>query len=1318
MTTQVRLALGILILCLFTPVIARAQNFEPELTPMSVTVTAGDAAGVNFQAAINHDAGFNSSIRVYPNNPPAGITVTPVEQFLDPPYNPVTFNVKASAGTPSGSYPVSMVFSSSQTKSATLLVNVVGNDPRFTISATPSQLEIPQGQTRMMTITATSQNGFQGTVNFTIDGDSANLEITPATFSLNLPPNGSAQQTLTVLARQTAATGMTGFIVYGTSGTLQDSIYVQVNVTAGVPPDYTLNVTPPNPASVPQGGTTRFNISTTPLNGMTEAINFTLTPTAGVTLSETAFQMMPGQMREITATVAPTAAPGPASVAVLARSVSGIEKNATAAFTVTQTTQPDFTTSVSAPNPPTIMAGESTRVTFTATPVGGFNSTINVTVQAPAGVTATPQTFVLSGGNYTREVILQTSGTLSGMQTVTFLASSGTIQRSSTATFNVTPRPAGTAPIIDAVSPELTTPSPSQVVYLVGRNFMPGATITSLTPGVIVESARVFSSNLAEMTVTVRPGVVAGLYRVDLRNPDGASTIDGGRLIIRSRDDLGAPLGVTTAAILEPRQGEIIGSGSEVYPVGHLATTGSGTVIGYWALDGVPFDRFTATVAGGRLVTSVGRCPRSEGGAAQICGQVPIPPLTWGPSHRLELIIEQPRKAVSPAVSVIGSPDSMTTMTVYEPADSAELTSAEPLFRWTLVPGATGYELEFEAPPVENEPRRVVRFRTTETRYRMKRQDLLRLGSGTFRWRVVAVHPGDVRGEATPWLNVRVAPSLVSMKIAEVASTDLTSLTVEQDPSGDPAAPVGKTTNYAVAPNVTITGGKDQDATARAQVSTQGELSAANGRTQFTGDLSYAGEADPSRLIQESRNWVIEAGTPVERAGGSLRFGYVAPDFTDGAEYLTSGLARTGIVARARSRFGTISYYRPVETAIHGVMSGNPEELDIHSFALATPDGRPYSVRFIALQVEEPTNDLWGTPGSRLTTFGVFGRYAVRPWLSVVGEVASGDIEATDGGVEARDGLAMRIGLTGTAGGVSYGLNVRNTGANFVNPANRSLTPGGVSDRLATDLTLAKSFGRASLNLTLTRQSQGRSSESTLPEADQTSAQLGLNTMLGRVSVSLSANTTADEGDGDPLSFLPETKRRNTGFNGYFSETFGRVSLTQGLSVQRMRDDINPMSNQDMTSITLGASGALKPNFNLTMNLSGTRSEGAPEFGTNDNWTLSFQPSIAIPAADLSLQPSVSFSRSENDVMQTESKGESYQAMVQWAPQFLGSMTSAQVSASWNRNGFGGAFPSSSLTRSYQASLTMRLNKQKGTPLFPPRTPLPGEVPPQLPITE
>lgn len=1303
--SRLRYSILVLLVLALAPLAARAQTFTPELTPTILGVTQGGAPA-SFQAAINHDPGFASSIQVKFDAAtiPAGMTFTPTAQFLEPPYNPITFQVQAGATTPIGSHPVTVIFSSSTTKTATLwvYVNPSAPQPDYTLEVTPPSAPIQAGYGGEFSVRVVPSNGFAQQVTLSVPN-----HPDLAWLASGGVVNPGETYVFKFVVNATATAKTISQMVYGNSLSMpRKEAVVPIQILAAPdPPDFTLTFSAPSPASVAQGGKITTQLTATGVNGFNSPINVTLSPPTGVTSSMTAFVMNPGQTIPIE--LSTTSATPVGFAIVYVNGVSGtLTRTNSMSFEVTAGAQPDFALTVSQPVPASIRPNETAAFTVRATPSGGLTTPINVSVMAAGPVTVTPASFTLSGAAMEQVVTAKANdGAAAGAVMIQVTASSGTIQRSGSALVTVIPPVAGNAPVIDSVTPELPIPSPVQSVYLVGRNFASGATVSSLSEGVVVDPVTIFhNSGLLEVRIAVRPGTRPGAHNLQVQNPGGLTSAPA-RLIARSRDDIGAPLSVTTAAIVHPVDGSIISTSEDIFPQALLATTGTGTITGHWevcnAFSAGPclrFGDFTATVGGGM--------------PARIKSETRVPsPWSGAEAARLKLVIDTPKTAEFASTRLIFTAERSSGFTVYSPADEAEVSGEAPRFSWTLAPGATGYLIEFVVG--SGKDTRTIKFRTTESSWTPGRKDLERIGPGTHRWRVRPIlAPGETLGAPTRWLKITVqATALAAAKrvaqLASAAPQEQIGLAV-QTSAPTPAA----TTNYSFAPNVTLTNGTGQHVNGRASLSGQGELAGGAAASKFTGDLSYGANFDPSRLAQESHNWLLQGGHAPERNGGDVRLGYTSPDFTDSAEYLTSGMARIGVIGRARSKFGTFSYYQPVNTALHGVMSGNQENLGIRSAAFATPDGRKAQLRFIGLEVEEPANLEWGTPGSRVRTFGVLGRWDLSSRMALVAEIAQGKVEALDSsaGIPSRDGRALRLGVTGTVAGLSYGVNLRNTGANFVNPSNRGLTAGGVSDRLIGDLNLSRTFGRTSVNFTARRQEQGRSSESTLPDADQTGYNVSVSSSLGRVMMNLGANTTADRGEADEFSFLPATRRDQSGFNATFSETFGRFNLSQSFNFQKMRDDINSMSDQDTSSVSLNASGSLITNLTMSASLSGTRTESAPELGTTDNWTLSLQPSILMPFASLSFQPVLSITRSSNDVMDNDSKNEALQAMLQWSPSWMGSFASAQFSASWNRSAYGPSDPVT--TRSYQGSLTMRLSKNKGMPLFPRTTPMPGaEVP-------
>src|SRR6185369_6892595 len=107
--------------------------------------------------------------------------------------------------------------------------------------------------------------------------------------------------------------------------------------------------------------------------------------------------------------------------------------------------------------------------------------------------------------------------------------------------------------------------------------------------------------------------------------------------------------------------------------------------IGSWQFDGVPFDRFLVNAAGGMPV--------------EVRANMPVPTSFTG-THTLELVIETPRHVVSPAIEVIDAIDRVSRLTLLAPRDGAVIPNNQ-LFRWSLVPNCTGFDVEIEhTPPI------------------------------------------------------------------------------------------------------------------------------------------------------------------------------------------------------------------------------------------------------------------------------------------------------------------------------------------------------------------------------------------------------------------------------------------------------------------------------------------------------------------------------------------------------------------------------------------------------------------------------------------
>ena len=195
-------------------------------------------------------------------------------------------------GTPPGTYTVTFT-GSNATTSRSVNVSVVATGPDFTITASPSSLNLLQGSTAVVTLNLTSIHDSSGQVNF------VNLQFTPfspvglsaslSPASLYLPLNGSAPARLMVFVSSDATPGFFGVEVTGASSSMTGSIIIPVSVGPIPPPpilvglkwDHKLNLSR-NPSSLETWLGKVVNNSTLPLYVQ---MSITLTSNNGIKLT-------------------------------------------------------------------------------------------------------------------------------------------------------------------------------------------------------------------------------------------------------------------------------------------------------------------------------------------------------------------------------------------------------------------------------------------------------------------------------------------------------------------------------------------------------------------------------------------------------------------------------------------------------------------------------------------------------------------------------------------------------------------------------------------------------------------------------------------------------------------------------------------------------------------------------------------------------------------------------------------------------------------------------------------------------------------------
>jgi hypothetical protein len=113
-----------------------------------------------------------------------------------------------------------------------LIFAVGAGAPGFTVSASPSSVNVQQGSNATSTITVTSQNGFNSATTVSASGLPSGVTAAFSTNPVTPPANGSATSTLTFTASSTATTGTSTVTITGTSGSTVNTTTIALTVTA------------------------------------------------------------------------------------------------------------------------------------------------------------------------------------------------------------------------------------------------------------------------------------------------------------------------------------------------------------------------------------------------------------------------------------------------------------------------------------------------------------------------------------------------------------------------------------------------------------------------------------------------------------------------------------------------------------------------------------------------------------------------------------------------------------------------------------------------------------------------------------------------------------------------------------------------------------------------------------------------------------------------------------------------------------------------------------------------------------------------------
>lgn len=299
-------------------------------------------------------------------------------------------------------------------------------NPDFTLSASPSTLNISVGNSASVQVSVTATNGFADTVNVTATGLPNGVTVP----SVNVAVGASA--TLTFSAGHSAATGTFNVILTGVSGALSHTAALALTVSPTISPDFAVSASP-SKLTIAAGNSASVQVSVTAMNGFTGTVAVTASGLPnGVTAPSV--NVAAGATVTFTFSAGSSAATGAFNVTLTGAS-GGISHTAALALTISPAVNPDFSLSA-APSSLQIARNASGTLQISINPQNGFTSAVTVAAQnLPTGVTSTPVTINAgSSGTLSLNVSVPTAN---GTFSISLTGTSGTVSHSTSVTLGI-----------------------------------------------------------------------------------------------------------------------------------------------------------------------------------------------------------------------------------------------------------------------------------------------------------------------------------------------------------------------------------------------------------------------------------------------------------------------------------------------------------------------------------------------------------------------------------------------------------------------------------------------------------------------------------------------------------------------------------------------------------------------------------------------------------------------------------------------------------------------------------------------------------------
>jgi uncharacterized membrane protein len=343
--------------------------FAPSFTLSGYgSVSLGQGSSSTSYVNVNPQNGFTGSVTLaVTSGLPSGVTASFAP---NPTTGTSTLTLTASSNASLGQYTLTIT-GTSGSLSSTTTVSLSVFAQSFTLSA--GSQAIAQGSSGTSYVYVSPQYGFAGSVNLAVSGLPSGVT---ASFSPN-PTTGNSVLTLT--ASSTASLGQYTLTITGTSGSVEESTTVPLNIN---PASFLLSESPTY-LSIGQGSSGTSTIAVTPVGSFTGSVTLAATALpSGVTAS---FAPNP----TTGASVLTLTASSSAAVGLTYVTITGTCGSQSASTSLQLNVNvPGFTLSGS-PSSVSVAQGGSGTSTITVNPFGGFTSSVTLAATGlPTGVTA------------------------------------------------------------------------------------------------------------------------------------------------------------------------------------------------------------------------------------------------------------------------------------------------------------------------------------------------------------------------------------------------------------------------------------------------------------------------------------------------------------------------------------------------------------------------------------------------------------------------------------------------------------------------------------------------------------------------------------------------------------------------------------------------------------------------------------------------------------------------------------------------------------------------------------------------------------------